>query len=166
MSWSTSAITQTPIRLNWCLRSSGDTRPSFTAAFTCSALRCGRRAGLSPHETIGIRWPPSGSSNPPSVIPLIQAWLEGTHLHAIRGQACIANTGHVGITPMYFATSKTYIASGMMSLDELRWKWAASELQRPDEYGITNVIATIHSDIHGIGMAIYEASPRNLFVLL
>ena len=66
---------------------------------------------------------------------------------------------------MGFALFKSYVASGTMSLEEARWRWAAPELQRPDEYGMTNVVATKPSDIYGMGMAIYEVGPRNPFVL-
>ena len=45
-----------------------------------------------------------------------------------------------------------------MSLDELRWRWAAPELQRPDEYEMSKVVATKPSDIYGMGMVIYEVS--------
>ena len=62
---------------------------------------------------------------------------------------------------MGFTVFKSYIASGTMSLDESRWRWAAPELQRPDEYDMTNVVATKPSDVYGMGMAIYEVSPRN-----
>ena len=54
----------------------------------------------------------------------------------------------------------------MWSLNELRWRWAAPELQQPDEYDMSKVVATKPSDIYGMGMVIYEVSPWNLFVLL
>ena len=81
------------------------------------------------------------------------------------GQACIANTGHICIVSTGFAASKTLMASGV-SLDVFRWRWAAPELQRPDEYDMTEVVATKSSDIYGMGMVIYEASRRNLLVSL
>jgi len=53
-----------------------------------------------------------------------------------------------------------------MSLDEFRWRWAAPELQRPDEYDMPKVVATKPSDIYGMGMVIYEVSPRDPLVSL
>ena len=82
------------------------------------------------------------------------------------GQACIANTGHTSIAPTGFTISKLNIASGTWSLNELRWRWAAPELQRPDEYGMSKVVATKPSDIYGMGMVVYEVSYCNPFVLL
>jgi hypothetical protein len=67
------------------------------------------------------------------------------------GQARIANTGHTNIAPMGMTASKKLIASGTMSLDEFRWRWAAPELQRPDEYGMAKVVATKPSDVYGMG---------------
>jgi len=60
---------------------------------------------------------------------------------------------------MAFGTSKTNITAGM-SLDEFRWRWAAPELQRPDEYDLPKVVATKPSDIYGMGMVIYEVLAR------
>ena len=57
---------------------------------------------------------------------------------------------------MGLGASKTHIVSGTMSLDEFRWRWAAPELQRPDEYDLVKVVATKPSDIYGMGMVIYE----------
>ena len=57
--------------------------------------------------------------------------------------------------------SEILIASATMSLDEFRWRWAAPELQQPDEYDMAKVVATKPSDIYGMGMVVYEVSPRN-----
>ncbi|KAF9650320.1 kinase-like protein, partial [Thelephora ganbajun] len=76
------------------------------------------------------------------------------------GQACIANTGHSTIAPIGFAASKSNTASGTVSLDEFRWRWAAPELQRPDEYNMPKVVATKPSDIYGMGMVIFEVLAR------
>jgi hypothetical protein len=46
-----------------------------------------------------------------------------------------------------------------MSLDAFRWRWAAPELQQPDEYDMPKVVATKPSDVYGMGMVIYEVSP-------
>lgn len=80
-----------------------------------------------------------------------------------NGQACIANTGHANIAPISFATYKSGITLGTMSLDACRWRWAAPELQRPEEYDMSRVVVTKSSDIYGMGMVIYEVSPRNSF---
>ena len=45
------------------------------------------------------------------------------------------------IAPIGFATCKGNIVSGTMSLDEFRWRWAAPDLQRPDEYDTPKVVA-------------------------
>jgi len=55
------------------------------------------------------------------------------------------------------------MASGTMSLEQLRWRWAAPELQRPDEYDMSKAVATKPSDIYGMGMVIYEVGPHNPF---
>ena len=105
-------------------------------------------------------------SNPPS--QRYYLFNHGSKEHVFigdSGRACIANTGHTSIAPIGFATSKSNIASGTWLLDELRWRWAAPELQRPDEYGAAKVVATKPSDIYGMGMVIYEVSPRNPFVI-
>ena len=52
-----------------------------------------------------------------------------------------------------------------MSLDEFRWRWAAPELQRPDEYDMVKVVATKPSDVYGMGMVIYEVSSYRPLVL-
>lgn len=75
-----------------------------------------------------------------------------------NGQAFIANTGHTSIAPIAFGTFKNNLTAGTMSLDELRWRWAAPELQQPDEYDLPKVVATKPSDIYGMGMVIYEVS--------
>ena len=62
---------------------------------------------------------------------------------------------------MGMTASKKLIASGTMSLDEFRWRWAAPELQRPDEYDMAKVVATKPSDVYGMGMLIYEVSHHN-----
>ena len=67
---------------------------------------------------------------------------------------------------MAFGTFKNNVTAGTVSLDEFRWRWAAPELQRPDEYDLMKVIATKPSDIYGMGMVIYEVSPRNPLPLL
>lgn len=82
-----------------------------------------------------------------------------------NGQACIANTGHSRIAPIGLAALKSNVASGTMSLEQLRFRWAAPELQRPDEYAMSKVVATKPSDIYGMGMVIYEVSPRDSFAL-
>lgn len=78
-----------------------------------------------------------------------------------NGHAFIANTGHTSIAPIAFGTFKNNFTAGTMSLNEFRWRWAAPELQRPDEYGLPRVIASKPSDIYGMGMIIYEVSTRN-----
>jgi len=75
------------------------------------------------------------------------------------GQACIANTGHTCVAPISLGAFKSNTASGTMSLGGLRWRWAAPELQRPDEYDMSKV-ATKPSDIYGMGMVVYEVRPR------
>ena len=82
------------------------------------------------------------------------------------GQACIANTGHSGIISTSFAVSKTLITAGTVALDQLRWRWAAPELQRPDGYDMQRVVVTKASDVYGMGMVIYEVRPWNRLVLL
>lgn len=43
---------------------------------------------------------------------------------------------------------------------------AAPELRRPDEYDVTNVVATRPCDVYPMRVAVYEVSPRDPFVLL
>lgn len=46
------------------------------------------------------------------------------------------------------------------------WRWAAPELQRPGERDTANAVVEKPNDVYGMGMAVYEVSPRDPFVLL
>ena len=136
-------------------------------SFVPPAQRYSQRAELPTHKWLGTRRPPSGLSDLPSRRYFLLKRDSKEHiLIGDNGQACIANTGHTSVASIGFATFRSGVASGTMSLDEFRWRWAAPELQRPDEYDMSKVVATKASDIYGIGMVIYEASPHASFVLL